>query len=228
MASSTPGQVLGRQIRHWRKERNLSAQELANRLAEIGSSLDRRAIFKIETESRGVNVDEWLQLAHALAVPPPLLFLDLESGEDIAVAPEVVLHPWIVWGWIAGEHASPVSSPRGGALASRVEEFSRATTAVRLYRSEEETNNAVANAKSAIKLAEYTEDEEGLKAARAQKGEALRELAHVLDAMIENGMAPPAKTPDTIETIRSLGLSRHPDSLRIFQTPPAPPSGRNG
>jgi transcriptional regulator with XRE-family HTH domain len=219
MAASAPGEVLGRQVRRWREERKLSAQALANRLAEIGSKLDRRAIFKIETENRSVSVDEWLQLAHALAVPPPLLLVDLDSGHDIAVAPQVNLHPWIVWGWIAGEHPSPVPSEHGGALISRVEEFGRAKTAVHLYRGEENAANAVHKALSAIRAAEYTGDEEALKVARTAHVESLRELASVLDAMVENSMTPPSKPEKWIEKIRALDLSKYPDRLQVFRGP---------
>ena len=189
----------------------------------MGSKLDRRAIFKIETENRGVTVDEWLQLAHALAVPPPLLLLDLQTGEQVQVAPTITLHPWIVWGWLAGEHASPVPSERGGALVSRVEEFGRAQSAVRLYRSEEHASNAVSNAMSAMRQAEYTGDEERLRAAKSAHVDALRELAETLDAMIENGMTPPEKPPAMIEAIRALDMSRYPDRLGVWQGPAGEP-----
>jgi transcriptional regulator with XRE-family HTH domain len=217
MSSNRPGEVLGRQVRRWRNERNLSAQGLANRLTDIGSDLDRRAVSKIENGSRGVSLEEWLHLAHALAVPPPLLFLDLQSGEKLQVAPNLALHPWIVWEWIVGEHASPVPSDRGGALVSRVEEFGRAKTAIQLYRFEEEARNAVHNASSAIRQAEYTGDEEQLRAAKSMRVEALKELAGALDGMIENGMTPPGKSSEVIEAIRDLGLSKYPDQLVVFQ-----------
>lgn len=220
MTARDPIEVLGTQVRRWREERNLTAQALATRLADMGSELDRRAILKIETNTRGVSVDEWLQLAHALAVPPPLLLIDLASGDEIVVTPKVTLHPWIVWGWISGEHASPVPSKRGGAQVSRVEEFARAKAAVQLYRSEEEASNAVHNALSEIRAAEYTGDDSALKAARLSHVEALRELAGVHDAMLENSMTPPGKAPAWIETIRVLDLSRYPDRLRVFQGPP--------
>jgi transcriptional regulator with XRE-family HTH domain len=217
--AKTPNEMLGRQVRRWREERKLSAQALANRLADLGSKLDRRAIFKIETENRGVTVDEWLQLAHALAVPPPLLLLDLESGDQVEVAPNVALHPWIVWGWIAGEHASPVPSERGGAMVSRVEEFGRAASTIQLYQQEEAASNAVHDTATAIRAAEYTGDEVKLRAAKSDRVDNLRILAQTLDSMIENGMTPPGKSPEVIQTIRDLELSRYPDRLAVFQGP---------
>lgn len=219
MDARKPSEVLGAQVRRWREERNLTAQTLATRLAEIGSDLDRRAILKIETNTRGVSVDEWLQLAHALAVPPALLFLDLQSGQDIAITPQVTLHPWIVWGWVTGDHASPVPSKRGGAQVSRVDEFARAKTAIQLYQLERNASDAADKAMSDSRAAEYAGDDDALKSSRAAYVAALRDLTQALDGMIESGMTPPGKTREAIETIRSLGLSRYPDQLVEFDAP---------
>ena len=215
--TSTPSDVLARQVRHWRNERRLSTQDLSNRLTELGTTkLNRRVISKIESGERGVTIDEWLQLAHALAVPPPLLLMDLDSGASVSIAPKVTLHPWIVWGWIAGEHASPVPSEHGDALISRVEEFSRAARAVQLYRLEEKASDAVHNALSGIRTAEYTGEEQALKAARAAHIDALRELGRTFDSMIENEMTPPGKPKKWVEAIREFKLSKYPDKLQIW------------
>lgn len=219
MEASGLSEVFARQLRHWRSERNLSAQGLADRLAEIGSELTRRSISKIENGDRGVSLDEWLQLAHALAVPPPLLFLDFQAGGPVAIAPNVALHPWIVWEWIGGDHASPVPGPNGQAVVSRVEEFGRAKTAIYLYKHQGKAASAVHAARSAIRAAEYVADDEQLRAARAQFADALGELTKILDEMIEHDIAPPGKPAEWIETIRSLGLSKYPDRLVIFDRP---------
>lgn len=212
-----PSEVLAEQVKAWRDQRKLSAQGLADRIKELGGSLSRVAISKIENGDRGVSLDEWLQLAHALAVPPPLLFVDLKSGADVAVAPGVVLHPWLVWEWATGNEPPLVRSPRGGAYVTRVEEFGRAQTAIDLYRSERKAASDVNNAESAIRSAEYVGDADELRAARAAHVEALRGLAEVLDLMVEHGMAPPGKPARWIETIRSLGLSKHPDALIVHE-----------
>ncbi|MEV5691129.1 helix-turn-helix domain-containing protein [Micromonospora globbae] len=213
-----PSEVLAEQVREWRRRRdNMSAQGLANRIAEMGGTLSRVAISKIENGDRGVSVDEWLQLAHALAVPPPLLFLDLESGTDVEVAPGVVLHPWLVWEWATGQHPPLVPAAEGGAYVTRVEEFARAQTAINLYRSEARAATAINNAESAIRGAEYVDDADQLRAARTAHVDALRELARVLDLMIEHGMTPPGKPARWVEAIRSLGLSKHPDRLVVHE-----------
>lgn len=213
----TPTRVLQRQLRHWRSRRNLSAQGLADRIAEMGGTLSRAAISKIENGDRGVTVDEWLQLAHALAVPPPLLLIDLETGRHVELTKRVDLHPWIMWSWIRGEFAPPVSSPDGTALVSRVEEFSSAQATVDLYNEEEATAYTVQSARSAIRSALYVGDQDKLQAARTAEVEALRRLANVMDRMIERGITPPGKPAEWIDKIRELELSRFPDRLLVFQ-----------
>src|SRR5690606_15849216 len=189
--ASKPSEHLARQLGRWREERKLSAQQLADRIAGLGGTLSRAAISQIENGDRGVSVDEWPQLA--LAVPPPLLFLDLQSGEDVAIAPRVALHPWLVWEWVTGEVASPVPAPEGGAYMSRVAEFGRAMTAIYLYRREGAAARAAHSAQTRIGEAEYAGDEEQVRAARAAYVESLRELARALDAMVEHGVTPPAR-----------------------------------
>ncbi len=200
-----PTEVLQGQVRVWRDRRKLSAQGLADRIADIGGSLSRVAISKIENGDRGVTVDEWLQLAHALAVPPPLLFLDLEAGTYVRVAPAVEIHPWLAWEWVVGNEP-PIMSDR---TVTRVEEFGRARTAITLYREERAAAAAVHDAASAIRAAEYAGDEAAVRGARTAHVEALRELARCLDAMVENDIHPPAKPRDWVDTMQSLKLLRY-------------------
>lgn len=210
--------MLAEQVKVWRDQRKLSAQGLADRIKELGGSLSRVAISKIENGDRGVSLDEWLQLAHALAVPPPLLFVDLVSGADVAVAPGVVLHPWLVWEWATGNEPPLVRAPQGGAYVSRVEEFTRAQEAVHLYRNEAAAGRAINKAQSDIRMAEFAGDDRTMTGARAGYVEALRQLAEVLDQMIERGMTPPGKPREWVERIREMKLSRYPDRLVIFET----------
>lgn len=208
-----PSEVLAEQVRMWRERRKLSAQGLADRIRELGGSLSRVAISKIENGDRGVSLDEWLQLAHALAVPPPLLFLDLEGGGDVAIAGNVVLHPWLVWEWATGEQPPLVRAPEGGALVSRVDEFARAQEAIRLYRRDSELSAAVHQALHDIRKAEFAGDSRAATGARVGYAEALRQLAEVLDQMVERGMTPPGKPSEWVDAIRELKLSRYPDRL---------------
>lgn len=209
----SPGEHLGMQVKFWRNQRKLTAQALADRLTLIGApTLTRVAISKIEVGARGVSLDEWLQLAHALAVPPPLLFLDLEQGTPVRIAAQVAIDPWLAWNWVVGEQAPPMTDR----TVAWAEDWFQSQTAVRLYRQRQTWAGQVDNAKSRIRQAEFTGDEEHLKAARAEYAAALAGLAPVLDEMVEVGMRPPAEPESWIEDIRRLGLSKYPDSLRVF------------
>lgn len=222
--AAKPSEVLARQIKVWRDRRKLSAQDLANRMAEYGGKLNGIAIRRIENGQRDVSLDEALALAHALAVPPPLLFADLPSGEHVAVLPDIPLHPWLVYQWAAGQEPPLVVSERGGANITRVEEFGQALTAVQLYREEEKAANAVHDAVSNLRNAEYVGESRAVEVARFNYLGTLRDLASVLDQMIENGIQPPGKPAAWIERIRESGLSKYPDRLSIW----LPPEGSDG
>lgn len=207
-----PSEVLARQVRVWRERRKLSAQGLADRIAEDGGSLDRLAISKIENGKRGVSLDDWLQLAYALAVPPPLLFLDLTNGSDVAIVPGAVVHPWLAWTFATGG-GPPVTTDR---KAKRSDEFRNAHHYIQYYEAEREAADEVHAAEQAIRAAEYA-DEAGVPAARQRHVEALRKLADTLDWMVEIGMEPPAKPREWVELMKELKLLKHPDAVTIFE-----------
>lgn len=208
-----PSAVLAGQVRHWRTRRKLSAQGLADRIAELGGDLNRAAVSRIENDTRGVSLDEWLQLAHALAVPPPLLMCDLSSGQPVAVADSAVMHPWLLWEWICGESAPVVTGNR----VTRVEEWQASRRAIHLYRQEREAALDVHDAEYDVKAAEYAGDPERRMTARNAQIDALFELAKVLDAMVEADIVLPGKPPDWVEDIRGLRLSKYPDKLVVFE-----------
>jgi transcriptional regulator with XRE-family HTH domain len=206
----TPMERLQKQVFVWRKRRNLSVQGVADRIAEIGGSLSRVAISRIERGIRTVNVDELLQLAHALAVPPAQLLVDLEGGEPVKIADKVVLYPWLAHRWIVGEEP-PVMTNR---TVTRAEEWHQAQTSVRLYAEQMGASNVIVDAQSDLRAAGFVGDGEALGAARGRLVEGLRQLAASLDEMIEAGMTPPPQPPTWIDRIRDLRLSKYPDSLR--------------
>lgn len=208
MPASKPSEILASQVRRWRDRRGLSTQDLADRLAEIGSeTLNRRSVSKIENRERGVSLDEWIELAHVLAVPPPLLFLDLESGGDVAVAPSLPLHPWLVWEWATGQHA-PITADR---RITRVEEFSQARLAIDLYQEQRAASDAVSTAEAAIRAATFAGED--VKGPRARYAEALKRLADALNEMVENGVRPPALSPERVEAMVELRLLKYVDQV---------------
>lgn len=208
-----PSDVLARQVKYWRTRRKLSAQALADRIAEDQGTLDRPAIFKIENGKRGVSVEEWLQLAYALAVPPALLFLDLARGDQVAVVPGAEIHPWLAWQWVAGE-SEPITTNRRG---KRTSEWLEARRYVRTYEREVEASAAVHKAYSRLADAEFTGKPEEIQDARGKQVEALRNLAAIFDEMVELEMSPPGKPRDWVEIMRSLNMLKYPDAVEIFE-----------
>jgi transcriptional regulator with XRE-family HTH domain len=101
--SKTMTQVLARQLKSWREQRKLSANELSKRTTELGSEVPRSVIANIETGRRdSVSVDELLILAAALDIPPILLLTPIGVDETMELLPEVVVSPWLARGWIMG------------------------------------------------------------------------------------------------------------------------------
>ena len=84
----TPSDIVADRVQQIRRRRGLTAQELAERCAELGmSKLSAAAISNIETgrrvdgrRRRDVTVDEWLVLAVALSVHPVDLLIPPDAG----------------------------------------------------------------------------------------------------------------------------------------------------
>ena len=103
----TAGDVIAAQVRKFRIEKGWSVRRLADECAKRGASqLTVDSLTNIERLAAGgpakrgrrlVSIDEWLVLAHVLAVPPLLLLLDLKSGQEVAITPDVEIHPWLAW-----------------------------------------------------------------------------------------------------------------------------------
>lgn len=89
--------VIAESVRHHRKLRGLSAQQLADTCSEHGyAGMTRSVIANLETGARdSLSVPEWLILAAGLRVPPLLLLYPLgRTDNSIEVLPGVELNPW--------------------------------------------------------------------------------------------------------------------------------------
>lgn len=90
-----------------------SAQELADKVKEIGGRLDRAAIAKIESGARNVSLDEALLLAVALDVSPVHLFIPLDDKELVQVAPKLdAVSARDAREWIRGRSALPSTNEK--------------------------------------------------------------------------------------------------------------------
>lgn len=215
-SAARPSEVLQNQLPVWRKRRRLNQQQLADRIKEDGGNLTRVAISKIETGDRSVSLDEWLQLAYALAVPPPLLFLDLFGGDQVAIVPGAEVHPWLAWGWVVGD-GPPVTSNR---RQTRTSEWSDARRFVRLYEREREAASEIYKADRELSTADYMGDQQRIQAARGQRVEAFRGLAKIFDEMVELEMTPPGKPREWVELMRNLDMLKYPEAVEIFEPEP--------
>lgn len=110
--AARPEELVARAVRYYRHDRlHITAQQLADRTAELGSGLSRQAISKIETGTRGVAVDELFTLAKALGVPPVQLLFPVEAGGDVEVIPGRAVDAWSALHWFTGEAPMPGDDP---------------------------------------------------------------------------------------------------------------------
>lgn len=102
--------VLARQLPEIRARVGFgSAQELADRVQELGGRLDRAAISKIESRTRNVSLDEALLLALALNVAPVHLFLPRDDEAEVQIASNLPAVPTgDARAWLRG--AEPLST----------------------------------------------------------------------------------------------------------------------
>ena len=115
--------TIAREIRRYRDERKMSAQQLADRTAELGMEIPRSVIANLESGRREtVTVPELLMLAAALEVAPVDLASPAGFDEQTEVLPGRTADPLSVSRWFRGERELEIEganttfrSPRGGA-----------------------------------------------------------------------------------------------------------------
>lgn len=97
-----PSAAFYRQVRLSRIHRGLTQAQLAERLKEMGSTLDAADIAKIETGRRSAFLDEVIEVAAALGVCPTYLFLPREQDGYTLIAENLVAKAEDAREWIAG------------------------------------------------------------------------------------------------------------------------------
>jgi transcriptional regulator with XRE-family HTH domain len=95
-------QVVGQQVKHFRKKRGWSQQRLADEVTALGLSIDATTITRTENARRALTVEEFLALALVLNVQPAALIT--QDGTILEVTPEH--QTWTasetVWEWFGG------------------------------------------------------------------------------------------------------------------------------
>lgn len=109
--------AVAQQVKHWRDERGWSAQQLADRCADvIGKPVPRNTITNLENRRRStITLGEVLVLAAALEVPAVALMLPLGTAVSIEVLPDVEVPVTDALAWLQGDEAPGLPAPRAAA-----------------------------------------------------------------------------------------------------------------
>jgi transcriptional regulator with XRE-family HTH domain len=94
---------IAEQVRRCRKDRGLSAQQLADGCAALGLDISRSAVANFENGRRpSVSVAELLAFACVLDVPPLLLVVPLDGDQPAHLPSGIADTPWTAAQWFAG------------------------------------------------------------------------------------------------------------------------------
>jgi transcriptional regulator with XRE-family HTH domain len=189
-----PSEVIAVRLKEIRKRRGLSVAKLAERCEELGApKLNKDVITNIEVIGRrqDVGVTELMVLAKALDVPPALLLVPLDGRTGLQITPDVVMTSWQALFWLAGE-----SEPADRDERHRWRETIAPVHQHRSYRQFFQRAHRAENRDEGAFLGE------------------LRELARVIDSMIEGSITPPAVPADWLEIMRERDWLRYPDDVR--------------
>lgn len=95
--------VVGERLKAIRQHKEISQQQLAERLKAIGENIDRGTIAKLEGNvKRGVSLDELFALAAALEVSPLALTTPPGRADEMTVATVITAKAASVRNWIKG------------------------------------------------------------------------------------------------------------------------------
>ena len=98
------------QVRRYRLERGMSAQQLSDACAEVGLPIARSVLANFESGRRPtISVAEVFALARALRVPPALLLFP-GGGDAIEFLPGHRAGPWRAFRWFNGETRVPIDN----------------------------------------------------------------------------------------------------------------------
>ncbi len=96
-------EVVRRNVREIRRARKMTAQDLADELARLGSSLNRSGLANFESGRRPLSVTELFELAMALRCRLPSLLMVESRTQAVRVGDRLVdAESFEAWGWGAG------------------------------------------------------------------------------------------------------------------------------
>ncbi|MFG1826744.1 helix-turn-helix domain-containing protein [Microbispora bryophytorum] len=206
--------VVAKRVKEFRQAHGWSAQELARRCAEAGMPhLDRSIIANLESGRRAmITIDEVLTLAWVLSVPPLMMFLPLGSTDEIAITPDVAVHPGLALKWVMGEMEPPTSDRK---VAAHVDQamFRLAAQPLILYARLDDAQEALSRAENDLHWAMEEGPADRVDKVAARRDDALNRLADVLNLMVDVGVRPPAIWWERYDRMRELGLLKLADRI---------------
>jgi len=105
--------VIAGEVRHYRQQQGLSAQQLADRCAELGQPIQRSVLANLESGRRPtVTVAELLVLAAALSVAPVLLVFPVGRERESVFLPGKSVATWPAAQWFGGHGDFPAPDLR--------------------------------------------------------------------------------------------------------------------
>lgn len=112
------GERVAENLTRLRKIRQLSQQDLAERVTALGRELRMSSVSKMEKRQRRVDVDDLVALALALDVHPTALLLPSRVVDDVRLTEDKTVPGYLARGWMDGYNplVLPKDDPDGAAL----------------------------------------------------------------------------------------------------------------
>lgn len=121
------------------------------------------------TRAENVPLAEWLVLAAALDVPPPLLVLPLGTADRVALTPNVSVHPALALRWMTGEETFCVPR-RGQNISKNTAQWNENRERLWWFEELHDLTRAAQQAQQAVWSAEYDGDDADLRVTQQPPG----------------------------------------------------------
>lgn len=106
--------AIASQVRRYRRQREMTAQDLADACERLGLPMKRSVLSNLENSRRPtLTVPELVVLAKALGVPPILLVFPVGQEELVEIWPGKRVGTWQAAKWFTGEGPLPTEMPDG-------------------------------------------------------------------------------------------------------------------
>lgn len=200
---TSPGTAFARRLKQARERRRWTQHRLARELTSIGWHVDRAQVAKIESQDRRVSLDEAIMIAWVLSLPPAYLYLPVGEEDDVALAPDVNVHPDLARKWVLGKLPSVTSDQR----ARMPREWYADIHIWTLFDNLDDALEHARKSEPAMRSAEYVGDRDSIEAAREQHVKALQLLADSSRLIANQGLRPPAIDQHLAEMMRKVGVA---------------------